>query len=411
MVAGHLREQNGYFQMILSWKNIDGIRKSKSISTGLPVKGNKKRAEAMLLKARREFNPDNLLENANIPFSDFLMKWLKDRGASLGAATYTTYAYDVKNYIFPYFRDHTISVVNVTPKDLEGFYQYELQDDDASAEELLQFHEAITACLNYAKELGWIKENPAEEVNPCADQAPIRFDEFILEWLEIMKTKLGATIYNQEELDQLFKAVKGDPLELAVILGTFYGLRRSEVVGLKWDAIDFQRKTINIRHTVVQFTIEGKTLVVQKDTTKTKSSCRTLPLVESFEILLRHLKEQQSINQKLCGNCYCKDYLDYIYVDAMGSLVKPNFITQHFAQVLRKNNLKKIRFHDLRHSCASLLYANGVALKDIQEWLGRSDIGTTSNIYTHLDYSNKVSSANAILPAYPQNTQIGAIGQ
>ena len=157
--------------------------------------------------------------------------------------------------------------------------------------------------------------------------------------------------------------------------------------------------------------IEGKTLVVQKDTTKTKSSCRTLPLVEPFEVLLRHLKEQQSINQKLCGNCYCKDYLDYIYVDAMGSLVKPNFITQHFAQVLRKNNLKKIRFHDLRHSCASLLYANGVALKDIQEWLGHSDIGTTSNIYTHLDYSNKVSSANAILPAYPQNTQIGVIGQ
>ena len=501
MVAGHLREQNGYFQMILSWKNIDGKRKSKSISTGLPVKGNKKRAEAMLLKARREFNPDNLLENANIPFSDFLMKWLKDRAASLGATTYTTYAYDVKNYIFPYFQDHAISVVNVAPKDLEGFYQYELQDNDASAEELLQFHEAITACLNYAKELGWIKENPAEEVNPCADQAPIRFDEFILEWLEIMKTKLGATtyasyvsnvntcivpyfkqkrytlqdlerhpkyiqefykhlmdsglspstvirrhanirkclqyafqigliksnpadrvekprkakydatIYNQEELDQLFKAVKGDPLELAVILGAFYGLRRSEVVGLKWDAIDFQRKTISIRHTVVQFTIEGKTLVVQKDTTKTKSSCRTLPLVEPFEALLRHLKEQQSINQKLCGNCYCKDYLDYIYVDAMGSLVKPNFITQHFAQVLRKNNLKKIRFHDLRHSCASLLYANGVALKDIQEWLGHSDIGTTSNIYTHLDYSNKVSSANAILPAYPQNTQVGAIGQ
>ena len=181
--------------MILSWKNIDGKRKSKSISTGLPVKGNKKRAEAMLLKARREFNPDNLLENANIPFSDFLMKWLKDRAASLGATTYTTYAYDVKNYIFPYFQDHAISVVNVAPKDLEGFYQYELQDNDASAEELLQFHEAITACLNYAKELGWIKENPAEEVNPCADQAPIRFDEFILEWLEIMKTKLGATTY------------------------------------------------------------------------------------------------------------------------------------------------------------------------------------------------------------------------
>ena len=87
----------------------------------------------------------------------------------------------------------------------------------------------------------------------------------------------------------------------------------------------------------------------------------------------------------------------------MGELVKPNFITQHFEIVLKNHGLKKIRFHDLRHSCASLLYANGVSLRDIQEWLGHSDIGTTSNIYTHLDYSSKVSSANAI-PHFTRKT-------
>ena len=69
------------------------------------------------------------------------------------------------------------------------------------------------------------------------------------------------------------------------------------------------------------------------------------------------------------------------------------------------------RFHELSHSCASLLYDNGVSLKEIQEWLGHSDIGTTSNIYTHLDYSSKVSSANAILAFYPQNTRVQTIGQ
>ena len=95
----------------------------------------------------------------------------------------------------------------------------------------------------------------------------------------------------------------------------------------------------------------------------------------------------------------------------MGGLIKPNFITQHFDLLLKKHDMKKIRFHDLRHSCASLLYANGVALKDIQEWLGHSDIGTTSNIYTHLDYSNKVSSANAIMSVYPTTICVGAIGQ
>ncbi len=157
--------------------------------------------------------------------------------------------------------------------------------------------------------------------------------------------------------------------------------------------------------------VDGKNITVQKDRTKTKSSYRTLPLVPPFEELLRRLKQEQLVNQKVCGAAYCKKYLDYIYVNAMGELVKPNFITQHFEIVLKNHGLKKIRFHDLRHSCASLLYANGVSLRDIQEWLGHSDIGTTSNIYTHLDYSSKVSSANAILAFYPQNTRVQTIGQ
>ena len=92
MVAGHLREQNGYFQMIHSWKGKDGKRKSKSISTGLQVKGNKKRAEALLLKTRKEFNPDNLLENSDMLFTEFLSKWLKDNAAAISTRTWITAA-------------------------------------------------------------------------------------------------------------------------------------------------------------------------------------------------------------------------------------------------------------------------------------------------------------------------------
>jgi len=84
-----------------------------------------------------------------------------------------------------------------------------------------------------------------------------------------------------------------------------------------------------------------------------------------------------------------------------GERIKPGYITQNFSLMLKNHGLKKIRFHDLRHSCASLLYANGVSLKEIQEWLGHSDISTTSNIYTHLDFSSKVASANAIIGVYP----------
>ena len=91
----------------------------------------------------------------------------------------------------------------------------------------------------------------------------------------------------------------------------------------------------------------------------------------------------------------------YIYVNEIGELVKPGYLTQRFPYILEKNGLRKIRYHDLRHSCASLLYANGVSLKEIQEWLGHSDIATTSNIYTHLNFTSKVASANAIMGVYP----------
>ena len=186
-------------------------------------------------------------------------------------------------------------------------------------------------------------------------------------------------------------------LELPVMLAAFYGLRRSEAVGLKWDAIDFKKKTITIRHTVTQATIDGKSKIIQKDRTKTKASYRSLPLVPPFEELLHRLKAEQELNRKLCGKSYCRKYADYIYVNEIGELVKPGYITQHFPLILQKNGMRKIRFHDLRHSCASLLYANGVSLKEIQEWLGHSDISTTSNIYTHLNFTSKVASANAIL--------------
>lgn len=314
--------------------------------------------------------------------------------SSVELTTYSSYANSIKGSIVPYFKDKmfTLQDLEKHPKHIQDYYQFEL-GKGLTANTVIHRHANIRKCLQYAFQIGLIKSNPADRV-----ERP-------------RKDKYLATIYNQQELEILFKTVKGDPIELGVILAAFYGLRRSEVVGLKWDAIDFEKKTISIKHTVTQVNVDGKNITVQKDRTKTKSSYRTLPLVPPFEELLRRLKQEQLVNQKVCGAAYCKKYLDYIYVNAMGELVKPNFITQHFEIVLKNHGLKKIRFHDLRHSCASLLYANGVSLRDIQEWLGHSDIGTTSNIYTHLDYSSKVSSANAILAFYPQNTRVQTIGQ
>ena len=194
-------------------------------------------------------------------------------------------------------------------------------------------------------------------------------------------------------MEELFQAARGSRLELIILFAAFYGLRRSEVLGLRWDAIDFEAGTLTIRHIVTSANIEGKHILIQADRAKTSSSLRTLPLVEGFAQRLKELKEQQEYNERLCGNCYNKKYKGYLFVDEMGNLILPNAVSENFGKLLKAHGLRHIRFHDLRHSCASLLLKQGVPMKQIQEWLGHSDISTTANIYAHLDSQSKQLSA------------------
>ena len=393
MVAGHLREKRGYYHMVLSYTNEDGVRVTPSKTTGLPVKGNKRKAEAMLNEWRVAEAADLIKRKAdrelrrpvhlcNMLFTQFLLDWLAMMKNSIEITTFESYERCVKRRIVPYFDDRfpTLTISQITPKHIQDYYTWEMNEMGVSANTVIHRHAIIRKALQYAFKIGAIESNPADRI-----ERPRR-------------ERFYGSYYSSAELGELFEAIKGDPIELPVMLAAFYGLRRSEVVGLKWEAIDFEKKTFVIRHTVAQVRIDGKMTVVAKDRTKTKSSCRTLPLVKPFEDALLRLREQQQANMEFCGKGYDQTYLGYICVNEVGNLITPNYITQHFPIVLERNHLRRIRFHDLRHSCASLLYANGVALKDIQEWLGHSDISTTSNIYTHLDYSSKLASAEAILP-------------
>ena len=202
-----------------------------------------------------------------------------------------------------------------------------------------------------------------------------------------------ASYYTAQEMEELFQAARGSRLELIILFAAFYGLRRSEVLGLRWDAIDFEAGTLTIRHIVTSANIEGKHILIQADRAKTSSSLRTLPLVEGFAQRLKELKKQQEYNERLCGNCYNKKYKGYLFVDEMGNLILPNAVSENFGKLLKAHGLRHIRFHDLRHSCASLLLKQGVPMKQIQEWLGHSDISTTANIYAHLDSQSKQLSA------------------
>lgn len=327
MVAGHLHEKNGYYYIILNLTDSAGKRKPKWISTGLTIKGNKKRAEQMLMEERRKYA--NAKTGDDVLFADFMEQWLEIVKSTVSIPTYSSYVNAVKSIIAPYFRKKKILLRDLQAHDIQMFYQEQLQRVKASS--VIHYHANIHKALKYAVKNDMIPSNPADKVErPKQD-------------------KFYGNFYDRDELNKLFEAVAGTKLELPVLLGAFYGLRRSEIVGLKWSAIDFEQNTITISHTVTSCNLDGKCVIVAKDTTKTKSSRRTLPLVPYFHEKLLAVKAQQERNQKLCGRSYNREFLEYICVDDIGDRFKPNYITSQFPKLLERNGFRKIRFHDLRH--------------------------------------------------------------
>lgn len=294
----------------------------------------------------------------------------------LAVATYSSYAAMIKKPVGPYFRQRNLTLRELEARHLQMFYSEMLRR--VTPNTVIHYHAVIHSALKYAVKTDMLIQNVADKVD------------------RPRKNSFQPVFLSAEEMQKMFEALLGTKLELPVLVAAFYGLRRSEALGLKWDAIDFERGTISVIRTVTTITVDGKQTEIEQQSAKTKSSLRSLPLVSNIREKLLALREQQKENRRVCGNCYSKKYDGYVFVDAMGNIFNPRSVTANFGKLLEQNGLRHIRFHDLRHSCASLLLANDVPLKQIQEWLGHSDIGTTANIYSHLDYKSKITSAQAM---------------
>lgn len=372
MIAGHLCRKAGYWYMVLETKDVDGKRKPKWMATRLPVKGNKKQAEDMLYQKRVEYSAlQRFSKNTGaMLFSDYLTGWLQSRRNEVAKATFNSYSFILNNQVIPYYEAQKIYLFELRPSDIAAYHQSLLRKS-VSPNTVIRHHAVIHKALEDAVYRELIPSNPAARVR------------------RPKKKEYIANPYTVDECRQLLEKIQGEQLDLAITLAIYSGMRRGELLGLRWGAIDFSENVIHINHSLVYGVVEKKHVAIGQDKLKRDASFRTLPMVEL-------------IRNKLCEEAERRygsltpPAQDYILVDKFGKVLKPNSFSDAFKNLLKRHGLRHIRLHDLRHSCANLLITARVPLIEVQQWLGHSSITTTADMYSHLTFDTKLNSAETI---------------
>lgn len=394
MITGSVQINKGYYFIVFNMYNEYGKRKPEWHSTGLKVDNNerknnqiRKQAEKILNEELVRVNAENSFSNkmntiaknskySNMLFSDYMLEWLENIKPKVVQSTYIGYEQVIKGRLCPYFKSKKIKLIDLRPKDIQDFINY-LYKQRLKGSTIAHYTSNMNTALKEAVIAEIIPSNPMDRIES------VKKEVYIPEF------------YTDNELLDLIEVIKAQDLELPLTLGIIYGLRREEILGLTWNAIDFNNKSITIRKTVGRGKYDGVTQFLIKDIPKNKSSYRTLPMFDFIADLLKKYKEKYKLNEKIFGNTYITDYKDFICLMDNGELVKPDYVDRTFSRILKENGFRHIRLHDLRHSCATLLLRNGVPLPEIQKWLGHSNIVTTQR-YSHLDQNDKSIPANMI---------------
>ncbi len=390
--------KNGKWYIVFDYKDHSGNRKRKWVNTKLPETCSKKALKEAEEAIKAEFDksiaegeiavksasavPNAVMSDegaSEMSLGDFFSEWLTHIKPNVARTTHLCYR-KISNRYMEYINENypELTLGQVNHNHVQNFLNYKL-DNGCKGSSVKQYYLALHSAFAYAVKMELIPKHPMDKlVVPRADRHE-------------------ATFYNGDELLELLEVFKDDKLELVVNIAAYYGLRRCEILGLRWDAIDFKNKTITVQRKIVSdYDDSGEMKLYVETRLKTNSTRRTLPLIPHIEEMLLEKKKADAQFKKTCGKSYNKEFDGFICRDSLGNMISPNYVTQHFHYIVTKSGLKHLRFHDLRHSCASLLLANDIPMKAIQEWLGHSNFAITANLYSHLEYNAKVSSAETI---------------
>ncbi len=343
----------------------NGTKKVKKnwIRTGLDdVPGNIKKA----LDYRERVSKSNTITliDRNITMSDFVDEYLKKKERDVSDTTYRSY-YHRGLHIKSYFGEQRVK--DIDEATIECFLDNLFTSHGLQPRTVKDIRVYINGIMEYAYKENLISYNPVVNVSISKKLAA----EYLNDKADDEK------FFSYEEAGRFLEIVKDHPFYELFYMALFFGLRREEVLGLRWSSINLKKKTMLVNHTVTK-----GTKINRLNVTKTKASKRTYPLTDDQVKMLGYLKYNEQKNRRLFGDSYYDS--DYVFKHADGSLYYPDTITKAFGKVIAANpDLPQgITFHGLRTSCVSILVHDGKDVKSIQEWVGHESIETTLKWYT-----------------------------
>ncbi|MBQ7564831.1 MAG: site-specific integrase [Lachnospiraceae bacterium] len=292
------------------------------------------------------------------------------------STTYQIYSYRVGR-MKQYFQKENPKVTDISAHVVDSYCQY-LQkygkQDQKTGEKgplasrsVKEYKHLLSSILTQAVVDGIIQYNPAKDVKVKAtDKCNTDAEDYIF--------------LSENEISDLLHFIKKEyPFLFGItFIAIYFGFRRSEIIGLRISAFDFNKHTVTIKHTVT-----AGCKPTARDRTKTRKSYRTLALFPTAEILIKNIITQKESNRSFYGDTYNEN--DYLFTWEDGHIYDPNYISGKFSEATRKFGRPEITLHKLRHTCASLLIERGWNPKKVQYWLGHEDIQTTLNIYAHYE--------------------------
>lgn len=391
--AASVQSKKGRLYAVIQVKE-DGKTKPVWRALGLPEGTGKSKVQKAYREVVSKFEieyAESLVRRGNpaagLSVFDYLCAYLNRAKSSIQINTYESYHGMIYGKIQRYFEPKTkLTVGNLQPKDIEDFYD-SLFADGVTANTVIHYHAIMRRAFSQAFKDGLIDANPFDRVD------------------RPKKNKFHGENYSEDELKALLELTRSDPIYPAILLAGGLGLRRSEALGVRWSRIDWEQNTVLLDTKIVEYERNGEKIVEPVEEMKNKSSRRTLPLPAPVREMLETEREKQEVYRKMFGKSYDIRYMDFVCVDQLGRLIRPSYVTQHFSDIIKKYGLRKIRYHDLRHTMASILISHDVPLINVSNFLGHSDISTTANIYAHLDKASKQASADIITGIFDNKSE------